>query len=295
MVIYELRRHMCWDDELRKCLGDEFLLKDSFNDRQDEALYLARVIQFSISRPFIKRDKETGALVLPHWYVPEDSNYVRKMRVPKCCSYFRGRENELDSLHDMLSKEHVVFVKGIAGIGKSELVYAYAEKYETEYRHILYVDYSGDLRNDIMQLLLDCQAALEKDISRQIELEEKALAILPMNSERNVNLAANINNNIALYYYQSGEIQLAKEHLLTGMELLTKCGLGNSFDALRLMELWSVILAECGEADEGLRLLKEIRNFVECSTSRDSMECARVDTAIAQIYTSLKDYTNTDK
>ena len=42
--------------------------------------------------------------------------------VPKPCRYFCGREKEIEQLHELLVKERKVFLHGIAGIGKSELV-----------------------------------------------------------------------------------------------------------------------------------------------------------------------------
>ena len=44
------------------------------------------------------------------------------------------------------------FLQGIAGIGKSELAKAYAKTYRKEYTNILYLTYSGDLRQDIIDL-----------------------------------------------------------------------------------------------------------------------------------------------
>ena len=47
-----------------------------------------------------------------------------------------------------------VFLYGIAGIGKSELAKAYAKTYRKEYANILYLMYSGDLRQDIIIWIL---------------------------------------------------------------------------------------------------------------------------------------------
>ena len=49
-------------------------------------------------------------------------------------------------------KERKVFLQGIAGIGKSELVKAYAKKYKKNYRNILYIPYSGSLKKNITDL-----------------------------------------------------------------------------------------------------------------------------------------------
>lgn len=55
-------------------------------------------------------------------------------------------------LHSLLEKESKVFLSGIAGIGKSELAKAYALQYKKEYTNILYLTYSGDLKQDITDM-----------------------------------------------------------------------------------------------------------------------------------------------
>ncbi len=49
-------------------------------------------------------------------------------------------------------KQHKVFITGIAGIGKSEFVKAYANKHKKEYTNILYFSYNGSLQNMITDM-----------------------------------------------------------------------------------------------------------------------------------------------
>ena len=72
--------------------------------------------------------------------------------MPKPCRHFLGREDELEKLHAILEENSKVFLYGIAGIGKSELAKAYAKTYRKKYTNILYLMYSGDLRQDIIDL-----------------------------------------------------------------------------------------------------------------------------------------------
>ena len=69
--------------------------------------------------------------------------------VPKPCRHFLGRDKELEELYTMLEENRHVFLCGIAGIGKSELAKAYAKHYKKHYTNILYVEYTGDLHQDI--------------------------------------------------------------------------------------------------------------------------------------------------
>lgn len=66
---------------------------------------------------------------------------------------FVGRRFELQKIHDAFKKEncHTIFLKGLGGIGKSELAKNYAEKYKNEYDAILFFQYRGSLENDIIR------------------------------------------------------------------------------------------------------------------------------------------------
>ena len=72
--------------------------------------------------------------------------------VPKPCRHFIGRDKELEELYTMLEENRHVFLCGIAGIGKSELAKAYAKHYKKHYTNILYVEYTGDLHQDITDM-----------------------------------------------------------------------------------------------------------------------------------------------
>ena len=72
--------------------------------------------------------------------------------VPKPCRHFIGRDKELEELYTMLEENRHVFLCGIAGIGKSELAKAYAKHCKKHYTNILYVEYTGNLHQDITDM-----------------------------------------------------------------------------------------------------------------------------------------------
>lgn len=74
--------------------------------------------------------------------------YLRKM-IPHVPQHFVGRTCEIDTAHKLLSKESVVFVSGIGGIGKSELVKQYAKKYADHYDTITLVAFDTDISTTI--------------------------------------------------------------------------------------------------------------------------------------------------
>lgn len=74
-------------------------------------------------------------------------------KCPSCTSEFVGRKAELKEAEKQLSEHSLLFVNGIAGIGKSEFAKAFAEKYKKKYTNIIYIHYSGSLKKDIAGLI----------------------------------------------------------------------------------------------------------------------------------------------
>lgn len=105
-----------------------------------------------MTRTFVKKTTKNKKLLSSGNFSPTISDFIMDGDVPKPCRYFCGREKEVEELHELLVKERKVFLHGIAGIGKSELVKAYAKKYKKDYRNILYIAYSGSLKQDIIDL-----------------------------------------------------------------------------------------------------------------------------------------------
>lgn len=61
--------------------------------------------------------------------------------------------DDYDTNQTALLLEHgKVFLHGIAGIGKSELAKAYAKQHRKEYTNVLYLTYTGNLMQDIVEM-----------------------------------------------------------------------------------------------------------------------------------------------
>lgn len=114
--------------------------------------FLADILFFGIEREFRKRDVNNKALLASGSFSPLMRDFIFGTKVPRPCRHFCGRDKEIESLHELLCSHGKVFLQGIAGIGKSELAKAYAKTYDKEYTNILYITYSGDLKNDIANL-----------------------------------------------------------------------------------------------------------------------------------------------
>ena len=127
-------------------------LASLYKPASSRLLFLAKLISFGMERQFVKRDTRNQKLIAGGALSPIVLDYIMDSEVPKPCRHFLGRAKELEELHTMLEENLHVFLYGIAGIGKSELAKAYAKQYKKHYTNILYVEYTGDLHQDITDM-----------------------------------------------------------------------------------------------------------------------------------------------
>lgn len=62
-------------------------------------------------------------------------------------NHFVGREQEIRQIHDMLQQNHVLFLQGMGGIGKSELAKGYAKAYIHDYDIVIFAHYEDNILN----------------------------------------------------------------------------------------------------------------------------------------------------
>lgn len=153
-VVYDLN-NLC--NELVTLVSNDYFLSEEkkseilteidTTDESEVCRFIGNVIFAAIDRPFIPADKT----MLPTSEITV-SECIFGAEVPAPCRYFCGRDTELDELHTALQEYSKVFIKGFAGIGKSEFVKAYAKKFKKEYRNILYFNYHVSLKEMITDM-----------------------------------------------------------------------------------------------------------------------------------------------
>ena len=72
--------------------------------------------------------------------------------LPPVSQEFVGRKDEIKQAVKLLQNNHVLFISGIAGIGKSEFARFFADKNRKKYTNIIYWYYTGDLRKNVIQM-----------------------------------------------------------------------------------------------------------------------------------------------
>lgn len=109
-----------------------------------------------------------------HLSSPDLSDLLLSCRVPFTTREFIGRKKELSETAASLRKNNILFISGIAGIGKSEFVKYFARKNVKKYLNIIYFHYTGSLKKCITELSLSSDTPEMTDI----ELFESHYSVL---------------------------------------------------------------------------------------------------------------------
>ena len=152
MVIQQVTTLLVQDPTISDRKKQELSPRIPCDSTKDEAEALTAILLFGMARPFQAHDIRKAQDDTINEKSPLIKDYILCGDVPRPCPYFCGRDKEIESLHKKLMNHEKVFVEGIPGIGKSELVKAYALKYKKEYTNMLYILYSGDIQRDIADI-----------------------------------------------------------------------------------------------------------------------------------------------
>ncbi len=113
-----------------------------FGNITDNAVFFTAMIRYAILN-----DHSQNVV-----YSPDLSEILLSGRVPSCTKNFLGRKKELSEATAALRNNSLLFVTGIAGIGKSEFAKNFAKKNEKKYTNIIYLYYTGSLKKCIAEL-----------------------------------------------------------------------------------------------------------------------------------------------
>lgn len=91
----------------------------------------------NIDRAVELLDKLAGAMNEKDYVVPV---------LPAVSPYFTGRDDEITKISELLQKNHILYITGVGGIGKSSLIKNYISQYRAQYDIIVYLEYNGSFR-----------------------------------------------------------------------------------------------------------------------------------------------------
>ncbi len=182
--LYELIQ---FDDTLSVPMRRDILGRVSNKYIDDISLInlIYETVYIAVTRQYTKDDNGYIAMAYSNPIAPVNDVLFANSEYVAPCRHFCGRDEELDELHSFVQENSTVIITGIAGIGKSELVRAYAKEHKKEYPHFGYYFYSGSIKDTIANIIHD-PVTSESDLDTRYqhnldllsELGEKVLLII---------------------------------------------------------------------------------------------------------------------
>ena len=162
-----------YDDTLSAPLRKEILSRvpAQYSDRDSLVNMFYEAVFIAVTRQYEKADKGYVASRYAADVIPYKDALFANSEYIAPCRHFCGRDAELADLHTLVQNNSTVLVTGIAGIGKSELVRAYAALHKSEYAHFGYYFYKGSLKSIIANVICNPVITDENErYRRNIEL-----------------------------------------------------------------------------------------------------------------------------
>lgn len=142
-VIEAVSHLLLRDTSISERKKQELMQHNSCETVEDEAYFLAKLLIFAMQRPFVKRIISKKQLKCQASLSPVLREFVLGGETPAPCKWFCGREKEMERIAQLLEENSKVFVTGIPGIGKSELVKAFVKQHRSDYINIFYLPCDG--------------------------------------------------------------------------------------------------------------------------------------------------------
>ncbi len=144
-----------YDDTLSAPLRKEILSRvpAQYADKSSLVDMIYEAVFIAVTRQYEKADKGYIASRYAAGAVPFKDALFANSEYIAPCRHFCGRDTEIAELHTLLKDNSTVIVTGLAGIGKSELVRAYAERHKSDYEYFGYYFYKGSLKTIIANII----------------------------------------------------------------------------------------------------------------------------------------------
>ena len=208
-------------------------------------------------------------------------------RVPSCTKDFLGRKKELSEVSNALKNNPLLFVTGIAGIGKSEFTKYFAKKNEKNYTNIIYLYYTGSLKKCIAEL----EFASDTAEMTETELFESHYKILQTLYPDSLIILDNFN-------VLPKDDNFFREFVKNRFQILvtTRCEI-NTFNTLELKELnkgkelTELFYRNCPSSKTEPELVKEIIDLLNAHTLTVSLAALTLEASgmdIAEFLYELK-------
>lgn len=162
-LITDLHDLLISDVSISELKRNQILAYFDDNDTSKAAVFVSEILLFAISRPFVKANLKTSETS------PAIEDVIITTTVPKPVKTYIDREEALTAIAEFLEEHNTLFLHGIPGIGKSELIKAYCKSHKKDYTNILFLEYTGSLYEMIadMEFVDDSDTLTEKERFRK--------------------------------------------------------------------------------------------------------------------------------
>lgn len=179
------------DNLLSVAYRKRILIQFSPQYRNDDELarLIFECVRISLERPYIKiddgKDYAVKSYFNPDLPMERDTMFSNCKFIPPCPQYC-GYEDMAEELHSVIKADKNVFITGLPGIGKSELIRKYIQVYKAEYANIGYYIYNGSLHSIIANMNIDPEILSDTDEHERYKenlrilrsLDEKTLIVI---------------------------------------------------------------------------------------------------------------------
>lgn len=162
-LVKDLHDLLISDVSVSKLKRSQLLAHFDDNDTSKAAVFVSEILLFAISRPFMKANLKISPIS------PAIEDVIITTTIPKSVKTYIDREWALDAINALLEEHSTLFLHGIPGIGKSELIKAYCKAHKKDYTNIMFLEYTGSLYEMIadMEFVDDSDTLTEKERFRR--------------------------------------------------------------------------------------------------------------------------------
>lgn len=206
-------------------------------------------------------------------------------------SYYKQMFQTIDHIVELIEKDDMpTYLRFL------EDVFPYMEKYKYRSGMEVIVEEMNTLLKDTSlgtvsdrALLLDFRANCEVRMEKAIKYEKEAVELIAEVTAENAHLAANLHANLGGLCKQTGKLELAKQHMETGISLLEQYGLVPYHDSIPQITNYAVLLTDMGEPQLGLSALQKLARVVREYNSDKTADYGAVQDAMGKICLAMGD------
>ena len=121
-----------------------------------------KTLSANIKRRYQSADELAAALEELRKVICEPAPYIYSYPLDTTC-HFVGRIDELTKLHCALEDSSLVFVRGVGGIGKTELMRKYLSIHQDEYDAVVFMLYNGSVSECLQDIKIIGVDSQDKD------------------------------------------------------------------------------------------------------------------------------------